>query len=85
MEKSINSNEKDFHKAVARNDFRTFASVEKGSKAMSKSTQKFLNVNVDRQIFARLLAISKDRDVDVEGLFSYELSSVPLSLFNFDC
>ena len=31
-----------------------------------------------------ILVISKDRDVDVEELFSYEHSSVPLSLFNFD-
>ena len=51
---------------------------------MSKSKLKLLNVNVDRQLFGRLLVISKDRDVDVEELFSYELSSVLLSLFNFD-
>ena len=84
VEKRINSNEEDFYKAVTRNDLKTFASLEKNSKAMSKSKQKLLNVNVDRQLFGRLLVISKDRDVDVEELFSYELSSVPLSLFNFD-
>ena len=84
VEKRINSNEEDFYKAVTRNDLKTFASLEKNSKAMSKSKQKLLNVNVVRQLFGRLLVISKDRDVDVEELFSYELSSVPLSLFNFD-
>ena len=84
MEKRINSNEEDFYKAVTRNDLKTFASLEKRSKAMSKSKQKLLNVNVDKQLFGRLLVISKDKDVDVEELFSYELSSVPLSLFNFD-
>ena len=84
VEKCINSNEEDFYKAVTRNDLKTFASSEKNSKAMSKSKQKLLNVNVDRQHFGRLLVISKDRDVDVEELFSYELSSVPLSLLNFD-
>ena len=78
VEKCINSNE-DFYKAVTRNDLKTFASLEKNSKAMSKSKEKLLNVNVNRQ-----LVILKDRDVDVEELFSYELSSVPLSFFNFD-
>ena len=84
VEKCINSNEEDFYKAVARNDLKTFASLEKNSKTMSKSKQKLLNVNADRQLFGRLLVISKDRDVDVEELFSYELSSVLLSLFTFD-
>ena len=84
VEKLINSNEKDFYKAVTSNDLTTFASLEKNSKAMSKSKQKPLNVNVYRQLFGRSLVISKDRDVDVMELFSYELSSVPLSLFNFD-
>ena len=84
VEKRINSNEEDFYKAVTRNDLKTFTSLQKKSKSMSKSKQKRMNVNVDRQLFERLLVISKDRDVDVEVLFTYELSSVPLSLFNFD-
>ena len=77
VEKHINSNEEDFYKAVARNDLKTFASLGKSSKAMLKSE---LNVNADRQLFGRLLVVSKDRDVNVEELFSYELSSVPLSI-----
>ena len=84
VEKRINCNEEDLYKAVTRNDLKTFTSLEKNSQAMSKSKQKLMNVNVDRQLFGRLQVISKDRDVDVEELFTYELSSVPLSLFNFD-
>ena len=84
VEKRINSNEEDFYKAVTRNDLKTFSSLEKNSKALSKSKQKLLNVNVDRQLFGRLPVISKDRDVDVEELFSYELSSASSSLFNID-
>ena len=32
----------------------------------------------------RLVAVSQTREVDLETLFDYELSSVPLSLFNPD-
>ena len=71
VEKRINFNEEDVNKAVTRNDLKTFTSLEKNSKGMSKSKQKLSNVNVDRQLFGRLLVISKDRDVDVEELFIY--------------
>ena len=35
-------------------------------------------------MYSRLLVVSKDRDIDLEEVQSYELASVPLALANMD-
>ena len=42
------------------------------------------SINADRELFGRLVVISKDRKVDLEKFFKYELSDVPLALANND-
>ena len=41
-------------------------------------------MEIDRHIMSRLVIVSQTRDTDLETLFAYELSAVPLSLFNPD-
>ena len=41
-------------------------------------------IEEDRNLFGQLLVISKDRSVDFEQLFTYELSSIPQAIENID-
>ena len=43
-----------------------------------------ISVVLDRQIMNRLVVVSMTRDFDLQNLFKFELSRVPLSLFNTD-
>ena len=52
------------------------------------SMQKCLSSDTDRKdtevLFRRLLAVSKNRDVDMRKVLSYELAAVPPSMFHDD-
>ena len=43
-----------------------------------------ISVDLDRQILSRLVVVSTTRDFDLQNLLEFELSIVPLSLFNTD-
>ena len=37
-------------------------------------------MEIDRHIMSQLVIVSQTRDIDLETLFAYELSAVPLSI-----
>ena len=43
-----------------------------------------ISVDLDRQIMSRLVVVSFTRDFDLQNLFEFKLSTVPLSLFDTD-
>ena len=60
----------------------TFESTEK--KAASKPKGITVALRSDRDTFARLLLIQKDRDIDLKETLQFELTPLPLSLENAD-
>ena len=55
------------------------------NKAMKVNAHgKIESVNIDRQIVSKLTIIAQSREVDIKTLLQYELTPVPLSLFNLD-
>lgn len=46
--------------------------------------QQMASAESDRDLFGRLLVVSKDRKIDLETLFEYELSTVPVAIANPD-
>ena len=64
-------------------NIKTFQSLNKPIKP-SKRKQALKTINLDRQVYSRLLVVSKDRDIDLEEVKSYELASVPLALAKMD-
>ena len=43
--------------------------------------KEIVAMEIDRHIMSQLVIVSQTRDIDLETLFAYELSAVPLSLF----
>ena len=85
---------KDFMKKELKPKLKTFLNpiTKTRIKSVSSSYQKaaiskagkLVATDIDHQIMGRLVIVSQTREVDLEMLFGYELSSVPLSLFNPD-
>ena len=50
--------------------------------AVSKNQQTKNAINIDRQIFSRLIVISQVRDINLPSVLEYELASVPLTLLS---
>ena len=77
------SGKKDFWNPLKKINIKTFQSLNKPIK-LSKSKQTLKAVNIDRQVYSRLLVVSKDREIDLQEVQSYELAPVPLALANMD-
>jgi len=75
--------ETNFWEPIKKTNIKTFQSLTKPIK-VTKDKQNLKIINIDRQVYGRLLVISKDRDVDLKNVLSYELAPVPLSLANMD-
>ena len=54
------------------------------NKAKVKKDGNVTTLDIDRKIFSKLIVVSQTRDFDLQKLFEFELSSVPLALFNPD-
>ena len=76
MEENLFSKEPNLFATLEKNKLQTFSSskqkVAKGCKENS--------VKLNRTFFARLLVISKNREIDLNEVFTYSLGSFPLSL-----
>lgn len=57
---------------------KTFQSLNKPIKVLDKAKETVQLINIDRRIYCRLLVVSKDRDIDLKEVQSYELAPVPL-------
>ena len=45
---------------------------------------KTYSIKADRELFCRLVVITRRREIDLENIFTYDLASVPLSLAKLD-
>ena len=69
------------HVPIHKLKLKTFANTQfKNTKAKAKIS----SLKSDRDLFAKLMVISKERSVDLEHLFQYELSSIPLAIAEED-
>ena len=82
IDKRIKKNEQNLNDSIKKNMLLTFESTEK--KAASKPKDITVALRSDRDTFARLLLIQKDRDIDLKETLQFELTPLPLSLANAD-
>lgn len=68
----------DIYVKLPRNKVKTFSSSKRLTVKDSKG--KEINLKMNRDLFARLLLIAKNRKVDLELVLSYSLGTYPLSL-----
>ena len=86
-EKSVNetitkrllSQEINFHDPMPKHNLGTFSTLTE-CKKKSKSDQKLIELKADRGLFARLLVIAGQRNVDLGEVLSYELGPLPWSI-----
>lgn len=71
---------KSFWDAIPKKPALTFADMKKH---MTNDKEKKITIDTE-VLFRRLLAVSKNRDVDLQRVLSYELAAVPPSLFHDD-
>ena len=69
-------------KPIKRLNLKTFVSMASSNARVKKHANN--RIEEDRDLFGRLLVISKDRSVDLEQLFTYELSGIPQAIANND-
>ena len=62
---------------------KTFAVLSKKAKVKS-ADDKLVTVSADRNLFDRLLIVSRSRDINLREVLRYELSSVPCALAHTD-
>ena len=82
LEKRIQTQIEDFFDPIIKTKIKSFSSYYQ--KAVISKAGKLVATDIDPQIMGRLVVVSQTREVDLETLFGYELSSVPLSPFNPD-
>ena len=82
IDKRIKKNEQNLSDPIKKNMLLTFESTEK--KAASKPKGITVALRSDRDTFARLLLIQKDRDIDLKENLKFQLTPLPLSLANAD-
>lgn len=78
MEENLFSEEPDIFVKLERNKLHTFSSWKKN--VVKDCKGKETSVKLNRIFFARLLVISKNREIDLREVLSYSLGSFPLSL-----
>ena len=82
LKKRIQTQTEDLFDPITKTKIKSFSSC--CQKAAISKAGKLLATDINRQIMGRLVVVSQTREVDLETLFGYELSSVSLSLFNPD-
>lgn len=64
--------------SITQNQLKTFDTKKQATNSKSKLAAK--KVTYDRAMFARLLVVSRTREVDLKDVLQYPLSSLPPSL-----
>jgi hypothetical protein len=62
---------------LKRRKLKSFSDVKKN---IGKTREKVQSVESDRELFGRLLVVAKEREINMESLFEYEFSRVPLAI-----
>ena len=76
-EDNLLSEKPDIFTQIKRNKLMTFSSK---TKTMTDKKGQTIAVKSTRNLFVRLLVISKTREIDLKGLLSFSLSEFPLSI-----
>ena len=82
VKKRIQLQEVDIFDPITKNKVSNFSLLR--NKAKVKKDGNVTTLDIDRKIFSKLIVVSQTRDFDLQKLFEFELSSVPLALFNPD-
>ena len=69
-----------FWEPIKKLNLKTFSSADKPMQIKKKNETVILKNQ--QNIFSRLLSVSSARPIDLKGVFSHELSAIPLSLFH---
>ena len=72
-----------FHSPIKRNKLKTFAASEV-KKTIKSSQNKMTQIRAERNIFAQLVLLAVQNDIDLEMTLSYPLGPVPWSLATAD-
>lgn len=76
------NNELRFESPISKNKILNFTSCTKKVKA--KINNKVQEVRMQRNFFGRMLGVAMEQTVDIEKLFSYPMTPIPLSLCHLD-
>ncbi len=79
IQNRLNHAVKEFTDPIPKPKFLNFASSNQ--KAVTKKDHTTKSLNIDREIFSRLIVIAQVKEIDIASILSYELSPVPLALF----
>ena len=82
VKKRIHLQEVDIFDHITKNKVSNFSFLR--NKAKVKKDGNVTTLDIDRKIFSKLIVVSQTRDFDLQKLLEFELSSVPLALFNPD-
>ena len=83
VNKRMHTNEVGFWEPLPKMKIKTFAVLSKKAKVKS-ADEKLVTVSAYRNLFARLLIVSRSRDINLREVLRYELSSVPCALAHTD-
>ena len=72
----------DFFTPLAKAKLKIFASLNRPHKPVKKN--KSLSLDIDRELFSKLIVIAQNRAVDIKAVMTYELTPVPITLFSRD-
>ena len=72
-----------YHDPITRRKFKTFSSMEKCQK-MRSSRNKVVEIRAERNVFAQLVLLSMEHDIDLELALSFQLGPVPWALATAD-
>lgn len=73
----------EFHSPIKRNKLKTFVTAEV-KKTVKSSKNKITQIKAERNIFAQLILLTVEHDIDLEVTLSYPLGPVPWSLATAD-
>ena len=75
--------DKDFFDTLSKLQLKTLADLKKPFKGTTKDNKTY-SIKADRDLFSGPVVIARQREKDLENIFTYELASVPLSLARLD-
>ena len=82
VKKRIHLQDVDIFDPITKNKVSNFSLLR--NKAKVKKDGNVTTLDIDRKTFSKLIVVSQARDFDLQKLFEFELSSIPLALFNPD-
>ena len=82
IEQRIQLQNKDFLESITKNKVSNILLLT--NKTKMKKDEKVTTLDIDRKIFSKLIVVPQTCDFDLKKLFKYQLSNVPLALFNPD-